>query len=251
MSGVGYARGAISSRIGAALALLLLATVMPVADSAIAQDADPFATRVQFLHAATDAKELEVHINNDEVLDEFGYGDVSDWIEVDPGTVRLTITADRAGFNYILFDGGYPVPAGNDYFVVITEASIVAGVFDQSAAPADTGRVQVTHASIASPALNIVVSGTDQTFTVSYSQTSEALDLPVGAYDLDFQLAETGESVGSLTGFTVAAGSSYQLVAIGDPTSSDQPFEVKVLETTASTGGEATPAATPVATPAG
>lgn len=232
-----------------AVALLILVALAPmVSMSAAAQGGDPLATRVQFLHAATDVGDVEVHINNSEELDEFGYGDLSDWIDIDPGSVRVSITVDRAGFNYLLFDGSYPVPAGNDYYVVISDALILAGSFDTSPVAAGNGRVQVTHASTNTPEVNIVVSGTDTTIPLAYPKTSDPLELPAGTYDLDIQLAETGESLAMVTGFTVAADTSYQLVAIGDPTSEDKPFEVRVLETSVSAGD---PAATPGATPAG
>jgi len=231
----------------AAIALLILAAFAPMMTmSAGAQDADPLATRVQFLHAATDTGEVEVHINNSEELDEFGYGEQSDWIDIDPGTVRVSITVDRAGFNYLLFDANYPVPAGNDYYVVISDALVLAGTFDTSPVEAGNGRVQVTHASADTPEVNIMISGTDTTIPLAYPKSSEALELPAGTYDLEIQLAETGDSLATITGFTVAEGTSYQLVAIGDPTSEDKPFEVKVLE-----AGIVEGAATPVATPAG
>jgi hypothetical protein len=230
----------------AALALLVLATISPIAGSAAAQDADSLATRVQFVHGATDVGEVEVHINGQGELDEFGYGDVSDWIDIDPGSVRVTITADRAGFNYAIFDVVYPVPAGNDYYVVISDALILAGSFDTSPVADDSGRVQVTPASADTPAVNIVVSGTDISIPASYPKSSDSVELPAGSYDLDIQLAETGESLATVTGFTVTAGTSYQLVMVGDPTSDDKPIEIKVLETATSTGGVATPVASPV-----
>ncbi len=226
--------------------LVLVAIVSPLgAANVTAQDADPLATRVQFLHAATDVGDVEVHINNNNELDEFAYGDVSEWIDIDPGTARVTITADRTGFNYVIFDAVYPVPAGNDYYVDISDALILAGAFDTSALPADTGRVQVTHASINSPAVNIAISGSDTTIPLSYPRTSDALEVPVGTYDFDIQLEETGESIAMVTGFTVEAGTSYQLVAVGDPTSDDKPVEVKVLESDA-ISSEASPEASPV-----
>ncbi len=228
-----------------AAALLILALFAPIMGmNAGAQSTDPLATRVQFLHASTDTGEVEVHINGSEKLDEFGYGDLSDWIDLDPGSVRVTIMADRAGFNYQLFDGVYPVPAGNDYYVVITDALILAGSFDTSPVAEGNGRVQVTHASADTPEINIVVGGADVTIPITYPKTSDAIELPAGTYDLDIQLAETGDSLATVTGFTVAADTSYQLVAMGDPASEDKPFEIRVLETGITV---AAPAATPAA----
>ena len=81
------------------LALLLLASACAGiatfgSSHATAQDIQ---TRVMWLHAGPSTGKVEIFINNDEVLDEFEYSDLSDWIEFEPGAPRVTITADRAG----------------------------------------------------------------------------------------------------------------------------------------------------------
>jgi hypothetical protein len=76
---------------------------------AVAQDIQ---TRVVVLPAATDLGKVEVHFNGDEALDEFKYGDLSDRIDLDPHTVQVWITRDRAGINYTVFNAVYPAPAG-------------------------------------------------------------------------------------------------------------------------------------------
>jgi hypothetical protein len=40
-----------------------------------------------------------------------------------PGTTEIWITADRAGINDYVFDAVYPVPAGNDYYLIIPTPS--------------------------------------------------------------------------------------------------------------------------------
>ena len=66
----------------------------------IGADSSSIQTRVQILHASADLGKVEVAINYDTVLDEFTYGKTSDWINIEPGSNRVTITEDRAGFNY-------------------------------------------------------------------------------------------------------------------------------------------------------
>src|SRR6187399_1728732 len=99
-------------------------------------------TRLIILHGATELGKVEVHLNGEEVANEFEYGQQTDWIDVDPGTVQFTITRDRAGINYTIFNVVYPIPAGNDYFVVITDALVLGGVFDKSPIPGEGARVQ-------------------------------------------------------------------------------------------------------------
>lgn len=221
-------RSYLRSLLATVFALALIAPLFSA--SATAQDIQ---TRVQILHGGPDVGDVEVHINGDEVLDNFSYGNVSDWIDVDPGTARFTITADRTGFNYVIFDTVYPVPAGNDYYVVITDALVIGGAFDTSSVPADGARVQVTHASVDTPAINIVASGDnlDLGTDVQYGRTTESAPLPSGTYDFEATLTDSGESVLTATGIVIEPGKSYQLVVIGTPGDDDAPLELVVLST--------------------
>lgn len=221
-------RSHLRSLLAALFAVALLAPMFSV--STTAQDIQ---TRVQILLGGPDVGDIEVHINGDKLLDDFSYGTVSDWIDVDPGTARFTITADRTGFNYVIFDTVYPVPAGNDYYVVITDALVLGGVFDTGSVPADGARVQVTHASVDTPSISIVASGDNLEVgtDVRYGRTSESAPLPSGTYDFEATLTDSGESVLTATGIVIEPGKSYQLVVIGTPGDSDTPLELVVLST--------------------
>ena len=73
------------------------------------------------LHASPELGKVEVHINGQEELDEFTYGMVSDWIEVEPGTARVTIHRDRAGINYVVYDAYVPIVPDEDYDLIIAD----------------------------------------------------------------------------------------------------------------------------------
>jgi hypothetical protein len=227
----------------AGIALTLAAGSLATSvSSGAAQD---IKTRLQILHAATDIGKVEVHINGDEVLDEFEYGDISDQIDLDPGSVRFTVTADRAGFNYVLLDVVYPVPAGSDYYVVISDALVIAGAFDSSDTMGEGSRVQITHASVDTPPVNVVATGenVDLATQLNYSKTSEGAVLPAGTYSVEVTLADTGDSVLVQDGVTVEAGKSYQAILIGTPGDEDHPLQLVSLSTDLTAAPAATPAA--------
>jgi hypothetical protein len=225
------------------VALVLMTVAVPFGVGVTAAQEAAITTRVQILHAGPDVGKVEVHINEEEVTDEFEYGDISDWIDVDPGTTRFTITVDRAGFNYIIFDSVYPVPAGNDYYVVITDTLIMGGVFDTSGAMADGSRVQFIHASVDTPAVNILATGdaVELASELGYGRTSESTRLPAGTYDIEVSLADSGEVLTTVTGVTIEPGKSYQAVLVGAPGDEDAPLDVVLLETELEESG--TPAA--------
>jgi Domain of unknown function (DUF4397) len=149
-----------------------------------------------WLHAGPSTGKVEVFIDNDEVLDEFEYGDLSDWIEFAPGAPRVTITADRAGFNYAIFDAVYPVPAGNDYHAIITDVLILTGVVDRSPIPDRGARVRIVQASVDTPEVNVVAASDNSNLAtqLAYSRTSEYVEVPAGSFEVAVNIASSGEN---------------------------------------------------------
>jgi len=236
----------------AGIAMLMVATLVasllgPVGvQSAVAQDDLAIQTRVQLLHASPDLDKIEIHINYDEVVDEFTYGQQSDWIDFQPGAARVTITADRAGFNYALFDAVYPAPAGNDYYVAVTSALVLAGAFDRSPVPDGSARVVVVQGSVALPAVNVTASGEDAAWAtqLGYGRTSEAAIVPAGSYDLEVTLAEAGDVAISAPGVVLDGDTTYVLLIMGEPNDPDHPLEIRALsDTTEARDGAGTPVA--------
>jgi Domain of unknown function (DUF4397) len=228
------------------LALMLFASVFAgiatfASSTATAQDIE---TRVMWLHAGVSTGKVEVHINNDEVLDEFEYSDVSDWIDLDPGSNRVTITADRAGFNYAIFDAVYPVPAGNDYHAIITDVLILTDVVDRSPIPDRGARLRIVHASVDTPEVNVVATSdnTDLATQLAYSRTSDYVEVPAGDFEVAVNLAGTGDNVLTQT-VTLEGDQVYDLVLMGTPGDDDKPLTLTPLAdtTTERAGEESTP----------
>ena len=118
---------------------------------------DPDAGSV--LHASPTLGKIEVHINYDEVVDEFTYGEQSDWIDFQPGGARVTITADRAGFNYAIFDAVYPAPPAT----TTTWSSPTPWFWPASStaarSPTAAPASSYVQASVALPAVNVTATG--------------------------------------------------------------------------------------------
>jgi Domain of unknown function (DUF4397) len=239
--GAGHARSAML-----VVATVVVSVLGPVGGQlAVAQDDLAIQTRVQILHASPDLDKVEVHINYDEVVDEFTYGQQSDWIDFQPGAPRVTITADRAGFNYAMFDAVYPAPAGNDYYIAISDALVLAGSFDRSPVPDGSARVVVVQGSVALPAVNVTASGEDSAWAtqLAYGRTSEAAIVPAGTYDLEVTLAEAGDVAITAPGMVLDGDMTYVLIIMGEPNDTDHPLEIRPLsDTTEARDGMATPA---------
>ena len=221
----------------AALFALFLATGALMAPVAAAQDsATPttvdIQTRAMFLHAAPSLDKVEVAINWEEELDEFAYGDQSDFIDIPPGAAEVSITHDRHGFNYLLFDAIYPVPAGNDYYCVITDQIVVAGAFDTSPIENGGARVQVIQGSVSLPAVTVVATATDTSFAtdLQYPRSSGYTEVPAATYELQINLADTGETVATIPNVTLNGNSVYELVIMGNVGDENHPLTITPLE---------------------
>jgi hypothetical protein len=204
----------------------------------------PFPTRIRVLHAAPELGKVEILFNGNEELDEFDYGTISDWIEVNPGTLRTTVRRDRFGINYPVFDAIAPVVANEDYELILSDPIVIPAPVDRSPLPADTGRVQVIHASVDVPAIDIARKGGDVLIdNLSYGQLSDPADVPAGSYDLEARLHGTGDVVLDLPGITVEPGMVQHFVIYGRPGNTDAPLTVATLSDEAHA---AMPAATPI-----
>jgi hypothetical protein len=242
-----WSTGTRRAAIGVLMVATMVATLLaPVGlRSAAAQDDLAIQTRVIILHAAPSLGKVEVHLNYDEIVDEFTYGQMSEWTDFQPGGVRVTITMDRAGFNYAIFDAVYPAPAGNDYYLVISDALVLAGTFDRSPVPDGGARVVVLQGSVALPAVNVTAVGEDSAWAtqLGYGRTSEAATVPAGTYDLEVALAESGDVAVSATGTVLEGDTSNVLVIMGEPNDTDHPLEVRTLTDTTEERSSATPTA--------
>jgi hypothetical protein len=189
---------------------------------------------VRALHAAPELGKVEVLFNGAKQLDEFEYGTTSDWIEIDPGVVRITISRDRAGINYFVFDAIAPVVANEDYNLIISDPLVIPAPVDRSPLPPDTSRVRVVHASVDIPAVDIAL---------EYAQLSDPVEVPAGSYDLEVRLHSTGEVALDLPGVVAEPSMIYDLVAYGKPGNDTTPLTVATLTDEARAGTAATPTA--------
>jgi Domain of unknown function (DUF4397) len=233
-----------------AMAVVMIAA--PISLQSASAQSTTIQTRVQFLHAGSNVGKVEIKLNGDTKVNDFSYGDTSDWIDVDPGSVELQIEEDRRGINYNIFYAVYPVPAGNDYHIIISDQLILASVVDRSPITDGSARVRVTQASIDVPAVNVIATGTDVNFAtqLNYPRSSDYVSVPAGTYDLAVNIADSGQQLLAVPGVTFESNMVYDIVVMGDPSDTDHPVSLTTLsDTTAAGTGAATPIATPLATP--
>lgn len=228
---------------GAGAGLLLVGGLLPAAARAQAM----FPGKLRVLHGAPDLGKVEVYFNGDKKLDEFQYGQVSDWIDIDPGLVRIEIKRDRLLINDTVFDVSLPIIADEHYDFIISDPIVLPAPVDRRPLPANTARARAVHASIDTPVIDIAMKGGDVVIPAfQYGQISEPLEVPAGAYDLEIRVHETGDVLAEVTQVPLAAGSVSDLVIYGKPGDANAPLSMAVLSDLVRVlPAGATPAATP------
>jgi hypothetical protein len=243
--------GAYSRLVGivVAVAVIMTTVALPIGlKSAKAQDSSStIETRVQFLHAGPSVGKVEIRINGDKKVDNFEYGKTSDWVNIDPGSVELQISEDRRGINYSIFDSVYPVPAGNDYYVIITDQLVLGSVVDRSPITDGTARVRVVQASVDLPASNVVAKGSNVKFAtqLSFPKSSDYISVPGGTYDIQVNIAQSGQQALDVPGVNLEGNQVYELVIMGNPSDSDHPLTITTLTDTTTSRAGTTPEVTP------
>jgi hypothetical protein len=191
-------------------------------------------TRVQFLHAAPNLGSVEISFNYDKQVDGFSYGEVSDWLDIPPGATEVSMNADRRGMNYLVFDTVYPIPAGNDYYSVLTDQILLNGPYDRSPIPDGKARVQIVHASVTLPAVNVVATGSDVDFAtqLAFPRASDYAVVPAGTYNLEIKLASSGQTALTVPNVTLSGDTVYEIVIMGTVNDTDHPLTTTMLQDT-------------------
>jgi hypothetical protein len=210
--------------------MLGITTARPKA-TAIAQTAVP--PRIRVVHAGPELGTVEVLFNSAKVLDQFAYGTNSDWLEVNPGAVRITIHTDTAGFDYVVFDAIAVVAADEDYELILATPVIVPFPVDRSPLPEGHGRIRVIQTSVQVPAADIAQQGGDVLIDhLEFGEISNWLEVPAGSFTLEVRVPDTGQVVATIPDVTVEAGTIYDIVVYGLPGSQDMPLTAVILTDT-------------------
>jgi hypothetical protein len=176
---------------------------------------------------------VEVLFNSANVLDQFAYGTHSDWLEVNPGAVRITIHTDTTGFDYVVFDAIAVVAADEDYELILATPVIVPFPVDRSPLAEGRGRIRVAQTSVQVPAVDIAKQGGDVLFDhLEFGEISSWLEVPAGTFTLEVRVPDTGQVAASIPDVTVESGIIYDIVVYGLPGSQDMPLTAAVLTDT-------------------
>ncbi|MFC4544161.1 DUF4397 domain-containing protein [Halosolutus amylolyticus] len=200
---------------------------------------DPAHVRVA--HLSPDAPNVDVYVDDEPVLEDVPFRDVSDYLELDPGTYGVMITA-AGDPNTVVFDEDLEVTAGAVTVAAIGELAEgnqpfeVAVFEDDLSDPGEMARVRLVHASPDAPAVDVTV-GDGETVLFEDAAFGDAatVEVEAGEYTLEVRPATDGNDGDVVATFDVAteAGGVYSAFAVGylEPGAApvDEAFDLEVV----------------------
>ncbi|MFC4540603.1 DUF4397 domain-containing protein [Halosolutus amylolyticus] len=168
---------------------------------------------VRVAHFSPDAPNVDVYVDGNRVLANVAYGDVSPYLEIEPGTYRVKITA-AGDPGTVAFDDD--VTFGAAFYTVAAIGELGAGTF-QPAVLLDAGSAlaRVAHFSPDAPSVDVYAGDEPLFEDVSFTESTDYVPVPAGDYTLSVRPAGDPETVVATFDVTLERGVAYTGYAIG------------------------------------
>ncbi|MFC6716430.1 DUF4397 domain-containing protein [Natrialbaceae archaeon GCM10025810] len=195
---------------------------------------------VRVAHLSLDAPNVDVSVDGDTVLEDVAYRDVSDYLELEPGTYEVAIAAADDP-ETVVFEDDLEIAEGAFTVAAIGELAEENQPFaptvleDDMSDPGEEARVRLVHASPDAPAVDVTVGDGEQVlFEDAAFGDAASAEVPPDEYALEVRPATENNDGDVVAEFDVApeAGGVYTAFAVGylEPGAApaDEPFDLEV-----------------------
>ena len=196
---------------------------------------------VRAAHLSPDAPNVDIYVDDEPVIEDVGFGDVSDYLELEAGEYDVRIT--EAGEEEAVFEESLEVEAADYTLAAIGELADENQAFDLAVFeddltdPGEEARVRLIHAAPDAPAVDVAAADADETlFEELAFGDAQTVAVPAGDYSLDVVPADADEDDEPVETFelTVEAETVYTGFAVGylepDDAPADEPFDLVVVQ---------------------
>jgi hypothetical protein len=234
--------------LAAGLAVVMIGSVVAVtAQVQQHDDAEPSqqTSYLRVAHASPDAPAVDVQVENETVVSDLPFGNVTEYLTLDAGTYNVTITAaDDPTIE--VFNGTLSIEA-RSVTTLAASGEVTAGsetsfepvLFDDDAfAPGpNESALSVVHLSPDAPAVDVTTAdGTVLAENVTFRNATDYVNVPAGNYTVDIRAATAANNGTVVTSVDVSldGGTVYSAMAVGylDATTADvdEPLSVVLTE---------------------
>jgi len=191
-------------------------------------------------HMSPNAPNVDVYVEDRKVVDDLAFRSVTDYLDLEPGTYQVTVTAAGAP-EAVVFDESVTLES-EDYTAVArgelncdkTEFTVQVLEDQNGTVDDETARVRVFHAAPDAPAVDVTVNDGARTVFDGVERFTSGgyVEVPAGDYEVEVR-PDTEDDDGSVvfeTPLTLEGGTVYTVFAAGylmpDDGAADEPFDL-------------------------
>ena len=203
---------------------LALAAVAALALAGSAGAQTPATGRVRVMHASPDAPAVDIFVDGTKAVRGLAIPDNTGYVALPAGShdVKVFVSPFTTQTAPVL-SATLTVAAGKDYTVLavgrVADGSLsLLPLNDNNALPADgKAHIRLIHASPAAPAVNVALAGTKTNVfaNVAFKGVGDYTPVAAGTYDLDVNVASSGQTVKTVSGLKLENKGVYTAVAVG------------------------------------
>lgn len=200
-----------------------------VAIPAVAQDMEESAM-VRVAHFSTDAPDVDVYVDGEVVLEGVAFPDMSDWMEMEPGTYEIAVAPTGTSIDDAVLGPAEVELSAGEWLTVaaigyVADETLDIQVIVEDFSPIDEteARVSVFHAIGGAPPVNVFAGENELIRLLAYPGMLDpeadgfaAVDVVAAPYDITVQL-EDGTEVLDLGTVELNRGRNYFIAAVGIP----------------------------------
>ena len=228
--------------VGGGIAIGTVSSQMAAEEHDVTEEDPQQTTYLRVIHASPDAPAVDVLVENETVLSNVEFGDVSDYLSLQAGTYNVTITAagDREA---VVFDDAVTLEPRTPTTIAasgeITEdapTTFEPVIFNDNAVTPDnnSSAISVMHLSPDAPTVDVTAGDGSVVLAdnVSYQNASDYVTVPAGNYTVEIRAATATNDgpVVTTVDVSLAGGTAYSALAVGylspDEAAADTPFQV-------------------------
>ena len=180
-------------------------------------DTEPAEAALRAAHFAPDASAVDVYLDRNQVLSDLAYGELSEYLPVDPGTYEIIVT-EAGESDEILFEGEETI--GSAFYTVVARGESEDDPLEPLLVlDAKAALVRLLHTSPDAPTIDLRAVEADPDdrpllTDVSTGDVTAYVPIPEGQYS--FEIIPTDDDDAVVTAdVDLEAGVSYNLAAIG------------------------------------
>lgn len=174
---------------------------------------DVHGAAVRVAHFSPDAPNVDIYVEGNRVLADVAYGTVSPYLEIEPGTYTVTITA-AGDPETVAFSGDVTFGAG--FYTVAAVGELGAGTFEPLVLlDAGSALARLVHASPDAPAVDVYADDQLLFENVAFTESTDYVPVPAGDYTITVRPAGDPETTVASFDVTLELGMAHTGYAIG------------------------------------